>query len=136
MGHARNEEKARNEAATATHRDRVMRVATGKVVLINPRVQPQVKNPASADRVEAEVVLEGKAHAQILATNNRIRHPRAVLTHHRPLLPPSRAKPEPKVDRDVRSLFCTRNGIFTPVEQGHGFYVSGVWKHIRQSQFH
>ena len=96
MGNATNEEKARNEAATATHRDRVMRVATGKVVLINPRVQPQVKNPASADRVEAEVVLEGKAHALILVTSNRIGRPGVVLTHHRHLLQRSRAKPAPK----------------------------------------
>ena len=136
MGNARSEQKAWKERATATHRDRVMRTATAKVAQITPRVRPQVKNPASADRGEVEVVLEGKARALILVTNNRIGHPRAALTHHRPLLRRNRAKPAPKVDRGVLSLFCIRNGFFTPVKQGHGFYVSGMWKHIRQCQFH
>jgi hypothetical protein len=132
MGNARSEKKARKEAATATPRDRLIPTATPKVTQITPRVRPQVKNPVSVDRAEVEVVLEGKAHALILATNNRSGQRRAVLTHRRRLLPPSRAKPAPKVDRDVRSLFCTRNGIFTPVKQGDGFYVRGMWKHIRQ----
>ena len=98
MGNARSEKKTRKEAATAKHRDRGMRAATAKAVRITPRVRPQVNNPASADRAVVEVVLEGKAHVLILATNNRIRHPRAVLTHHQPLLRRSRAKPAPKAD--------------------------------------
>jgi hypothetical protein len=101
MGNARSEKKARKEAATATLRDRLIPTAKPKVTQITPPVRPQVKNPVSVDRAEVEVVLEGKAHALILATNNRSGQRRAVLTHRRRLLPPSRAKPAPKVDRDV-----------------------------------
>ena len=138
MANARNEKKARKESATTTprDRDRLIPTATPKVTQITPRVRPQVKNPVSADRAEVEVVLEGKAHALILAANNRSGHRRAVLTHRQRLLRQSRAKPAPKVDRDVRSFFCTRNGIFTPVKQGDRFYVSGMWKHFGQPEFH
>ena len=96
MGNARSEKKALKGAATVTYRDRVTQAATPKMTEIMPRVHLQAKNRASADRAEVEVVLEGKAHALILVTSNRIGRPGVVLTHHRHLLQRSRAKPAPK----------------------------------------
>ena len=113
MGNARSEKKALKGAATVTYRDRVTQAATPKMTEIMPRVHLQAKNRASADRAEVEVVLEGKAHALILATNNRIGRPRTVLIHHRPQLRRNRVRPAPKVDRGVRSLFFTQRYLRT-----------------------